>query len=163
MFWQAIYVSQFMISSTCSNFNEMFAATLYFVIYDFVIFIHVQILTKCLYKWFLFRNLWSCVHVEIVFDVWWIISFVWFDHICSMMFSSTCSIRNCLYWRRFLYNFIRFTVFSYWFQDVFRIEMLDQKLFRTSDVFFYKIWWHVKQLLIFNFVLLSMRAWLYQK
>ena len=70
MFWQTIYVSQFMISSTCLNFNEIFATTLYFVIYDFVTFIHVQILTKCLYKWFLFRNLWSCLHVEIVLDVW---------------------------------------------------------------------------------------------
>ena len=38
--------------------------------------------------------------------------FVLFNHICLKMFLSTCSIKNCLYWRRF----------------------------------FYKIWWHVKQL-----------------
>ena len=55
-------------------------------------------------------------------------------------------IKNCSYERRSLYNFIRFTIFSYWFQNAFHIEVLDQKLFHASDVFFYKTWWHVKQL-----------------
>ena len=35
------------------------------------------------------------------------------------MFSSKCSIRNCLYERRFFYNFIRFAIHAYWFWNVF--------------------------------------------
>ena len=54
----------------------------------------------------------------------------------SNVFHIENSIKNCLYNDVFFIIFIRFTIFSYWFQDVF-IEIFDQKLFHTNDVFFF--------------------------
>ena len=168
----------------CFDFVKMFATILYFAIYDFArmlkydeMFIacswhiyrcsHVQILTKCL-QWFVFRNLWSCLHVcdsnsrmfqfernVLTIDLYFAFDllsyYIWkntrvstkcldkkfifrnfrfLSHVqilnrvcmlklCSMFnksfrlldsityvlkcFSSKCSIKNCLYCRRFFY------------------------------------------------------------
>ena len=122
-----------LVRTRCFDYRFIFRSRL-------IVALHIRAyLTKCFDKWFIFRNFWflftcsdfeSCLYAKCLI-------------ICV---SHRKSDQKLFCWRRFLYNFIRFTVFSYWFQDAFHIEMFDQKLSRTNDVFFYKTWWHVKQL-----------------
>ena len=107
------------------------------------------------------------VCIRIVFDVQWNISFVcfiWLTYVLNC-FSLKCLTKNCLYERRFFYDFIRFawnifhqnarskvvciddvfSLISFDLQyfcinfEMFFIKMLDQKLYHASDVFFLKI------------------------
>ena len=93
------------------------------------------------------RSIWSCLHVRIVLDARWIISFALFDqHICFEMFlirmldqkSSHTSNVLSIIWFDLQYVRIDF--------EMLFIKMFDQELFRTNDVLSMKIWWHVKQL-----------------
>ena len=125
------------------NLNETFATTLYFAILIFVTFFdfceHVQILSKCLQR-LVSRNLRSCLHVRIVLDIQWIISlvcFIWSTYILKCFHQNVRSEIVCMNDVFFMIS-VRFTIFSYWFQNVF-IEILDQKLFVLSTFFLLKL------------------------
>ena len=126
---------------------------------QFLICLHARI-------WFLF----VCFNANEMFCNWSI--FRLFDSITYVLkyFSSKCSIRcvshqkldqKLFAWAMSLFiSSIRFTILSYWFQDVF-IEMFDQNLSRWR--FFFQTWWHVWRLFNFQFCLVVNASVTYQK
>ena len=74
-------------------------------------------------------------------------------NICFKMFLSKCSIKcvsrqrfdqKLFVWTTFFYNFIRFTIFLYWFQNAFHINIWSKIVSRERCFFIiFQIWWHV--------------------
>ena len=106
--WQMVYISQFMIVLHARNLIHSYAL----------------VRTRCFDNWSISR-----FRLRLHY-------FLWSTYALRCL-SSKCSARGCLYWRRFLFDFIRSTIFSYWFQNAFRIQVLDQKLYHAGDVFFF--------------------------
>ena len=80
----------------------------------------------------LIRTRCFAIDLYFVFDMFWNI---FHQNARSSAFHIENSIKNCFYWRRSFYNFIRFTIFSYWFQNAFHIEMLIRNCFTRMTFF----------------------------
>ena len=110
-----------------------------------------------------------CFNSNEMFCNWFIFRFrlveIFDQHVFWNVFHQNVRSRVVSHEQRFFYILIRFTIRSYWFWNVFHQNVWSEIASHEWRFFYsFQTWWHVKQLLNFQFRLfLSMRTWSYQK
>ena len=154
-----MFACNFLIHVSCLNFVEMFQWFIFrsfwsacMLKYDeifcftcnrrmFRVFnscSHVQILSKCLQR-FAFRNLRSYLHVRMLkfclINICFEMSFIkMFDQV---RFTSKTRSEIVSHERFYFYNFVRFTIFSYWLWDVSQQSVRSEHVSHDRHSFFF--------------------------